>query len=204
MAGRRRTQRSARVTVAATLVAVAACCVVLALATSSAIDAAAILAVAAGAVAVRLVYTEGLRSRRESSRSRADQALAFAQALSVLRAEHSELVAGLTVRLRDRERCMRDLDARARAVEELAQVTQSRAERATAQADEARARLSEVLDAVLASPAVTTAPVEQVEPVEPRGADADLYSRELPTVVDMLAWEERTSGSRGDRARRRA
>jgi hypothetical protein len=213
MTGRRRTQRSVRVTVAASLVAVASCGVVACLALSAAVGTAAVFAATAGAAAARILYTEVLQTRRDTSRSRADQALAFAQSLSGLRVEHWQAVAGLTVRLRARERSLRDLQARARAAEDLLLAAQSRAELAAARADQARARLFEVLDAVLASPAVTmdpeepphpVKPVEAVRPVEPEGDVEESYRRELPTVVDLLAWEERANASREDRARRHA
>jgi hypothetical protein len=213
MAGRRRTQRSVRVTVAASLLAVASCGVVASLALSAAVGAAAIFVAVAGVAAARIVYTDVLQTRRDTSRSRADQALAFAQSLSGLRAEHSQAVAELTVRLRARERSISDLQARARAAEDLSRAAQSRADLAAARADESRARLFQVLDAVLASPAVPVdpeepghplRPVEAVKPAEPEAAGEESYRRELPTVVDLLAWEERANASREDRNRRHA
>jgi hypothetical protein len=41
-----------------------------------------------------------------------------------------------------------------------------------------------------------------VRPVEPEAAVEEPCRRELPTVVDLLAWEERANASREDRARR--
>jgi hypothetical protein len=199
MAGRRRVQRSVRVSVSALLVAVAAIAVAAAVAFSTAVAASAVFAVVAGAVAARILYSEVLQTRRNASRSRADQALAFSTALARLRAEHAGEVAGWHLNVLERDRSISALVARLRAADERAGTASSRAEREMRRADDAQRRLTEVLDAVLARP-------DGGRPVGDEEEDDSLLAerRELPTVVDLLAWEERASGSRADRARRHA
>jgi hypothetical protein len=199
MAGRRRVQRSVRVSVSALLVAVAAMAVAVAVASSTAVAASAVLAVVAGAVAARILYSEVLQTRRNASRSRADQALAFSMALARLRAEHAGEVAGWHLSVLERDRSISALVSRLRAAGERAETASSRAEREMRRADDAQRRLTEVLDAVLARP-------DGGRPVGDEEEDDSLLAerRELPTVVDLLAWEERASGSRADRARRHA
>ena len=199
MAGRRRVQRSVRVTVSALLVAVAAIAVAVAVAFSTAVAASAGFAVVAGAIAARILYSEVLQTRRNASRSRADQALAFSTVLARLRAEHAGEVAGWHRSVLERDRSISALVTRLRAADERAGTASSRAERETRRADDAQRRLTEVLDAVLARPDGGT-PVGD----EDEGDSLLAERRELPTVVDMLAWEERASGSRADRARRHA
>jgi hypothetical protein len=202
MAGRRRVQRSVRVRLASALICLAAGAVAIALAAGSSgyIDVAAVVAVAAGAIAARVLYCELLQTRRDTCRSRADQALAFASALADQRTDHAHGVEGLRAAVLRRDRCVSDLDARLRAAQERADTAYALAERETRRADDAHARLLELLDAVLARPVATVTAAEDDDLED--GALAE--TRELPTVVDLLAWEERTNGARADRARRHA
>lgn len=188
MAGRRRIQRSVRLTVAATLVCLGAGAVLAALVLSSAVGAAAVLAALTGLAAVRIMHTEVVQNRRETSRSRADQAMAFGHALAGLRSEHARALADLAVVLVDRGRTIRDLHSRLRLAEDRTLSADTRAEREARRADEAQTRLSEVLDAVLAQHAPTAEPDESTDLIDDR--------RPLPTVVDLLAWEERSTASR--------
>jgi hypothetical protein len=200
MAGRRRVQRSVRVTVSALLVAGAVVVVAVAVAFSTAVAVSAVFAAAAGAAAARILYSEVLQTRRNASRSRADQALAFSTVLARLRAEHSREVAGWHLSVQERDRSISGLVTRLRAAHERAGTASSRAEREMRRADDAQRRLSEVLDAVLARPDGSSGPAGDEDERDSLLAE----TRELPTVVDMLAWEERASGSRADRARRHA
>jgi hypothetical protein len=200
MAGRRRVQRSVRVTVSALLLAVAAIVVAVAVTFSTAVAMSAVFAAFAGAAAARILYSEVLQTRRNASRSRADQALAFTTVLARLRAEHAGEVAGWHLSVLQRDRSISALVARLRAADERAGAASSRAEHELRRADDAQRRLTEVLDAVLARPGGTSSPAGY----EDEGDSLVAETRELPTVVDMLAWEERTSGFRADRARRHA
>jgi hypothetical protein len=200
MAGRRRVQRSVRVTVSALLVAVAAIAVSVAVTFSTAAAPSAVFAAAAGAAAARILYTEVLQSRRNASRSRADQALAFSSVLARLRAEHAGEVAAWHRTVLECNRSIAALVVRLRAADERVETASSRADREMRRADDAQRRLREVLDAVLARPDGSSSPVGD----EDEGDVLLAETRARPTVVDMLAWEERTSGSRADRARRHA
>jgi hypothetical protein len=196
MAGRRRTQRSVRVSVAGTLVCLGAGAVLAALALSAAAGAAAMLAALTGLVGVRIMHTEVVQNRRYTSRSRADQALAFRHALAGLRSEHARAVSEMTVVLMERDRSIRDLSSRLRVAEDRATTADSRADRESRRADAAQTRLSEVLDAVLAQHVSMTEPDESIDLSDDR--------RTLPTVVDLLAWEERSTASRTELPRRHA
>jgi hypothetical protein len=200
MAGRRRVQRSVRVTVSALLVAIAAIAVTVAVTFSAAVAPSAVFAAAAGAAAARILYTEVLQTRRNASRSRADQALAFSTVLARLRAEHAGEVAAWRRTVLERDRSIGGLVARLRAADERADTATSRADHEMRRADGAQRRLTEVLDAVLARPDGSSSPAGEEDEDDSFLAE----TRELPTVVDMLAWDERTSGSRADRARRHA
>ncbi len=200
MAGRRRVQRSVRVSVSALLVAVAAIAVAVAVTFSAAVAPSAGFAAAAGAAAARILYTEVLQTRRNASRSRADQALAFSTVLARLRAQHAGEVAAWHRTVLERDRSIGALVARLRAADERADTATSRADREMRRADGAQRRLTEVLDAVLARPDGSSSRAGEED-------EDDSFlpeTRALPTVVDMLAWDERTSGSRADRARRHA
>jgi hypothetical protein len=198
MSGRRRVQRSVRLTVATLLVCIAGGVVLAAVVLSAAVGAAAVLAAVTGLAAVRIMATEVVQTRRDTSRSRADQALAFRHALAGLRAEHSQAIDEMAGCLVQRDRSIRDLNVRLRATQNRAESAQERADRETQRADDAQTRLSEVLDAVLAQH------VARAEPAQPRdGWEVD-DSRGLPTVVDLLAWEERSIASRTELPRRHA
>lgn len=196
MAGRRRIQRSVRLTVAATFVGLGVLAVLGALALSAAVAAAAVLAALTGVVAVRIMHTEVVQNRRDTSRSRADQALAFGHALAGLRSEHAEVVSEMAVVLVQRDCSIRDLTSRLRVAEDRTASADARADREARRADAAQTRLSEVLDAVLAQH------VSMAEPDE--STDLSDERRPLPTVVDLLAWEERSTASRTELPRRHA
>lgn len=196
MAGRRRVQRSVRLTVATGLVCLAAGAVLAAVALTTAVAAAATLAAVTGVAAVRILHTEVVQNRRDTARSRADQALAFGHALTGLRAQHSQAVGEMAVGLVQRDRTIRDLNGRLRAAEERTASADTRADREARRADEAQTRLSEVLDAVLAQHVSVSDPDE--------GTDLNDDRRPLPTVVDMLEWEERSTASRPELPRRHA
>jgi hypothetical protein len=196
MAGRRRIQRSVRLTVAGSVVCLGAAAVLAALALSAAVGAAAVLAALTGVVAVRIMHTEVVQNRRDTSRSRADQALAFGHALAGLRSEHVQAVGEMAVVLVQRDRSIRDLSSRLRVAEDRTTSADARADREARRADAAQTRLSEVLDAVLAQHVSMTESDESTDLGDDR--------RTLPTVVDLLAWEERSTASRTESPRRHA
>jgi hypothetical protein len=97
----RRRQRSTRVTVAVSLLAVAAAAVLASLPTHSAlwIGVASVAAMALAAGALRTMWTEVLQSRRENAADRAAAAAAYRNLFSQRVAEHAEFTAAMTDRL---------------------------------------------------------------------------------------------------------
>ena len=97
----RRRQRSVRVTVAVSLLAVASVAVLAALPTQSPalLSVAAVSAVVLGWAAVRIVWTEVLQSRRENATDRAATATAYKSLFSERAAEHAEFTTAMTERL---------------------------------------------------------------------------------------------------------
>jgi hypothetical protein len=99
-AGRRR-QRSVRVGVAATLLALATLAVLLALPTQSAgwLSVSSVTALGCGWAAVRIVYSELVQSRREAAADRAAQAAAYRDLFARRAAEHADFTAAMIDRL---------------------------------------------------------------------------------------------------------
>ncbi|MGI8702621.1 MAG: hypothetical protein ACR2JU_15725 [Nocardioidaceae bacterium] len=196
MSGSRRIQRSVRVSVAVTLVVLSALGVASALATSHVLGAAAVLCVVCGVVALRIAYAEIVSTRGCAARDKAEQARAFGAAQTATHADHRAYASAMSDRIAERDRAIELRDRAIRELKSTITLADGRAEEAirraetadgrlsveVARADLAEARLSELLDEVLAPPAsLVTGGVD----------DAD----QLPTVVDLLAWEERVSDS---------
>lgn len=206
MSGSRRIQRSVRVGVAAALVALTVAVVVAALLTSRGVGIAAAMSAVLGAVALRMAYAEVVETRRRSARDRAEQARAFGASLAVTHADHRAFTAHVTERLAAdstligvRDRTIAELtgtlrlaDRRADEAIGRARAAEQRVEVEAARGDLAEARLSELLDEVLAPPSLSAM------------AEADDDADSMPTVVDLLAWEDRIPESRVEGSRREA
>src|SRR5699024_7097777 len=97
----RRRQRSVRVTVAVVLLALATLAVAGALAVSAAWApyAAAVLTLALGWAALRIMWTEVLQGRRDNAAERAATAAAYRDLFDDRAAEHTEFTAVMTQRL---------------------------------------------------------------------------------------------------------
>ena len=97
----RRRQRSVRVTVAVSLLAVATVAVLAALPTQSPalLSVSAVAALALGWASLRIVWTEVLQSRRENATDRAATATAYKSLFSERAAEHAEFTTAMTERL---------------------------------------------------------------------------------------------------------
>src|SRR3954464_11094986 len=97
----RRRQRSTRVTIAVSLLAVAVVAVLSSLPTRSAlwIGIASVAALSLSASALRLMWTEVLQSRRENAADRAAAAAAYRNLFSQRAAEHADFTAAMTERL---------------------------------------------------------------------------------------------------------
>ena len=180
--GSRKIQRSVRVTVAATVVVLAVCGVAAALLTSTGISVAAGAAALIGIVATRMMYTEIIQTRREHALDRAAQSKSFAEALAFKQSEHTAYVIGMSSRLTERDLTISQLHGTIRLAEARADDAEDRVRRESRRANEAQTRLSALLDEVLAA---------QAAEVAPDAVDDIMTIDDLPTIVDLLAWEER-------------
>src|SRR6478735_8718505 len=117
--GRRR-QRSVRVAVA--LLGVATALVLLALPTQSPVwlSVAAVVAIASGWAAARIVYTELAQSRREAAADRAAQAQAYRSMFSERASEHAEFTTAMTDRIVRRDAEIAELETTVVEAEKLA------------------------------------------------------------------------------------
>jgi hypothetical protein len=178
MSGSRRVQRSIRVIVATLLVVVAAGGVVAAVVAGSAVSVAAVVAAVVGMVAVRIMHAEVIQTRRRSSADRSAQAKSFGAALVAKQAEHTAFTLSMTSRLAEKDQTIRELDGTVRLADRRADIAEERVRRESKRANEAQARLSDLLDDVLAAR----------EEIDESGETA---LQDLPTIVDLLAWEDR-------------
>jgi hypothetical protein len=178
MAGSRRLQRSIRVSVAVSMLGLAAVAVIAAVVTSMWVDAAAVFSLLAGATSSRIIYTEVTQSRREAAHDRAELAKDFGSAMTTAHDEHAEFTAMMSSRLAERDRTISELDGTVRLAEKWADEAEVRVKRESQRADEAREQLAVLLDQVAAQQAAL------------EGADVP-EAADLPTIVDLLAWEDR-------------
>ena len=180
MSGSRRVQRSVRVIAATLLVVLAGVGVAVAVALDSGVAVAAGAAVIVGLIAMRIMYAEIVQTRRRSSADRAAQAKSFGVALVAQQADHTAYVSSLNGRLADKDRTIRELDGTIRLAERRADLAEGKVKRESKRANDAQARLSELLDNVLA-----------VREGAEESDDASIA--DLPTIVDLMAWEDRAT-----------
>jgi hypothetical protein len=187
MSGSRRTQRSVRVLSAVVLVVLGAAAVAVAVAVDTALTAAAVGAAVIGLAAIRIMYSEVVATRRASARERALQAQSFGDAMAKTQVEHAAFTKFVTRKISQRERTIRELNGTVRLAEVRADEAEARVKREARRANEAAARLSELVDEVLSHQAA-------VEAAHMPG-DELIDSTDLPTIVDLLAWEDRLNES---------
>ena len=202
-AGGRRRQRSVRVTVATSLVSLATLVVVLALPTQSPLwlSLSSVFALVAGGAASRIVYAELLQSRRDAARDRATQASAYRAMFSERAGEHAEFTTVMTDRLVARDREIRELEATVRLGEKRALEAESRVRRESRRANDAVARVAELQEALEIRRAEEA---DELASWDPESDIGGMLGADLPTVVDLLAWEDKvTAGTRGDTATRK-
>jgi hypothetical protein len=183
MSGRRRIQRSLRVVLAVSLVLLGAGLAIAAAVAGNAEVLAAAAAAGCGLGAVRIMYLEVAETRLAHAEERARQAREFGRTVAVTHAEHAMFVASMERRLGFKDRAIKELSGTVRLAEARADEAETRARRETRRANEAQARLADLLDEVL-----TQQPDELV-------AIDDAHDPDLPTIVDLLAWEERVNES---------
>lgn len=192
----RRRERPRRVAVAVSLLLTASAAAVagLAVGTGPALAAAATVAVVLAWTAAGLLHAQLLDERRHHTEERVDQARAF-RALFVERSEDHALFA---TRMRDRLTAAERLGGELRGILRLAEArgdeAEDRARRESARARAAEGRVVE-LEAELAGRRPELVDELAAWDVVP-GLDGD-------TVVDLLAWEERTTAPKVVEQRRR-
>lgn len=108
----RRRQRSVRVTVSVTLLSVATAVILASLPAQSPLwlSLASVTALAMSWVALRIMWTEVLQSRRENAADRAAAATAYRNLFSVRAAEHAEFTTAMTERLAEAHLSQRELE----------------------------------------------------------------------------------------------
>lgn len=143
--GRRR-QRSVRITVAVFVLGVATAVVLLALPTQSPVwlSAAAVLAVACGWIAARIVYSELAQSRREAAADRAAQAQAYRAMFTERASEHAAFTTAMTDRLVRRDRENVELTSALVAAKTRAAAAEARVQREARRANDALDRVQEL------------------------------------------------------------
>jgi len=186
-------QRSVRVAVATLIVLGGAGAVAAAVAAQVAVSSAAVAAAVGGVVASRIVATELKQTRQTCAADRAEQARGFGTAMKQAHREHVAFTAVMGLRLEQaghtlavRDSTIAELEGTLRLADLRIAETERLAERECARADDAEHRLSTLLDEVLTQPQPVTDPSSV-------SLDGELEAAELPTIVDMLAWEERTT-----------
>jgi hypothetical protein len=183
MSGRRRIPRSTRVLVALALVLSGASLAIAAAVTSHGVVIAAIAAAACALGAVRVMYLEIAETRLAHARERSRQSRAFQRSLASNQAEHAIFVSSMERRMGFKDRALAELSGTLRLAEARADEAETRARRETRRANEAQARLADLLDEVLAQQTDELAAID------------DAHDPDLPTIVDLLAWEERVHES---------
>ncbi|MCW2786892.1 MAG: hypothetical protein JWP74_3409 [Marmoricola sp.] len=143
---RRRRQRSVRVTVAVSLLAVATVAVLAALPTQSPalLSAGSVIAIVLGWAALRIVWTEVLESRRENAGDRAATASAYKSLFSERAAEHAEFTTAMTDRLAESNFSVHELQGELVAAQRDAAVIAVRAEAAESAHASALVRVAEL------------------------------------------------------------
>ncbi len=142
----RRRQRSVRVTVAVTLMAIATIAVVAALPTRSVtwLSLAAVVALVFAWAALRMMWTEVLQSRRENAADRAAAAAAYEDLFSQRAAEHAEFTSAMTERLATSQTTMRELEGALVVQQRRAATAEVRLADSNRRLDEARTQVNQL------------------------------------------------------------
>ncbi len=194
--GRRR-QRSARLTVAVFLLALAGLAVTGALASGSwlLLAVAAALGVLLGAAATRITHTELAEARREAARDRAEQAQAYRRLTEERTAEHTAYATSMQERLERQQTNVHELENALTAAQERASAATRKlnAEARRAEAAERSGREhAERLEGRLAEAEERAA--EAIVRVAELEQELDVVRAELTTVTQ--AWREAEAAQR--------
>lgn len=189
MPSNRRRQRSVRITVAVLLLVVAGLVVLAALwiAEPVVLAVAAVAALLAGIGGVRLVLGELIRSRRLAAEDRAEQARAYQRLDAERIDENATFTTTMTSRMDEADYAVGELRGTLRLAERRAELAEQRARHESRRRGELQNRIDELTAEASPSDAGSDAPVTE----EP-GDAVPYWDPDVPTVVDLLAWEDRS------------
>jgi hypothetical protein len=172
------------VTVAVALLVLATLVVLAALPTQSAgwLSVSSVLALVCGALAARIVHSELLQSRREAAADRAAQAKAYRTMFSERAEEHAEFTTAMTDRLLRSEREVRELEGTLVLAEKRAIEAETRVKRESRRANDALDLVAELKEAL------------EIKAAQ-EADELAIWDADVPTVVDLLAWDEKVNVS---------
>ena len=177
------------------LLSTATVVVALLVGTTGALTVAAVGAVALAWVAARLVHDQVVDERRSHAEDRVEQARTYRSLFLERSAEHTLFASRLRARVLHGDRLVEELRGLLRLAETRSAEAEARASSERHRATEARARVVE-LEAALS---------DRLSEVIDELAEWDAVPGvETDTVVDLLSWEERSTGARVVEQRRRA
>lgn len=185
----RRRQRSVRVTVAVTLLAVATAAVLLSLPTQSPalLSASAVAALVLGWAALRIMWTEVLQSRREHAADRASTATAYRTLFSERAAEHAEFTTAMTERLAESTTSMHELRGLLEQAQREVGTLRVRAESAESSQAAALVRVAEL--------------VRSIDMLREEQDELDVLDGVAPgSVDDLIAFDEKIAQASGKHA----
>lgn len=180
----RRRQRSVRVTLAVLFLTVATLAVLAALPTQSPLllSIGSVAAIVLGWAALRITWTEVLQSRVESATERASTARAYKSLFAERAVEHAEFTSAMTDRLSERNRTVGELEGTIVLAEKRALEAETRLQRDSRRLVESQRRVEELEQALA---------IREAEVAEAAGAIWD--GAEVDTIVDLLAWDEKSN-----------
>ncbi|HSV40501.1 MAG TPA: hypothetical protein VLI04_17190, partial [Nocardioidaceae bacterium] len=129
----------------------------------------------------RIIYNELAQSRRESAADRAAQATAYREMFSSRAEEHADFATAMTDKLKRTDREVRELSGTLVLAEKRAAEAEHRVKREARRATELEAKVEELEEAL------------EIRKAEEEDQLAVWEGEGAPTVVDLLAWEERVA-----------
>lgn len=168
------------------LLVAAATAVGFAVTTSTSTGAAAVVSLLFGATAARLVYTEVTHTRRAAARDRAALSREFGDAMTRTHTEHAAFTATMTERIARRDSAIIELSGTIRLAEARAAEAENEAQLEGKRAAEAEERIAAMFEELL----VDENPFFLHDDEALAGVGIP-EAADLPTIVDLLAWESR-------------
>lgn len=168
--------------------------------------AAAVVAALLGVVAVQLMRTELILVRTAWSRDRAVQAKAHNVAIARVHADSAAYRKVMTKTVHNRDKTIKELNGTIRLAEVRATEATNRARRSDLRAEELQERFTELLDDLLTRDPEAAEAHEIKDDTEHGDSEhgipaweAALEQEDIPTIVDLLAWEDKNNRELMDR-----